>query len=100
MENTGFIVGGNSTGKTKKLLQYAKENNALVVCKNAAAMEAKAAAHGIYGLRFIYYTDMFSILDDKKVLNVPMDKFVVDEIGTFMEYLFSTKCVGFTQTED
>lgn len=43
---------------------------------------------------------MFSILDGKKILNIPMDKFVVDEIGTFMEYLFSTKCVGFTQTED
>ena len=29
-----FIVGNSSTGKTRQLLEHAKEQGAMVICKN------------------------------------------------------------------
>ena len=41
MNEYTYIVGGRSTCKTRKLLELAKEQDALVVCRNPAAMQAK-----------------------------------------------------------
>ena len=36
-----YIIGDNSSGKTRKMLEEAKKNNAVVVCKNPSAMNIK-----------------------------------------------------------
>ena len=33
-----FIVGNSSTGKTRQLLEHAKVQGAMVICKNPSAM--------------------------------------------------------------
>ena len=93
-----YIVRENSSGKTKELLMFAKENNLLVVCRDAAAMERKAQAYGIYGLGFISYEEIARnnrIYNGSLELNVP---FVVDEVESFLSFLFANDCCGFTQT--
>ena len=95
-----FIVGGNSTGKTRKLLEFAKERDALVICKNAAAMGRKAVAYGIPGLRFCSYDDVAKLIQEGGGLT--MD-YVIDEVADFMAFflgLDNGKLIGFTQTED
>ena len=93
-----YIVGGRSQGKTRKLLEYAKENNAIVICKNPYAMEQKAKAYGIIGLRFIGY-DRFAEKYEEQTLEED-EKYVIDEITEFFNRFFHTTCIGFTQTEE
>lgn len=97
MDDYKYIVGGRSTGKTRKLLEQAKAANALVICKNPYAMARKAEAYGIFGLKFYSYNEMITLFHEDIL---PEDDFVVDEVAEFMSQFFSTNCVGFTQTED
>ena len=46
------INGTSGTGKTRKLLEYAKQENAIVICQNAAAMQRKALM-GLLALKFM-----------------------------------------------
>lgn len=97
MSNYNYVIGGRSIGKTRKIMELAKEKNAIVICKNAAAMERKAAAYGIFGLKFISYDDILNCVREDMV---PVDDFVVDEVKEFMDFMLASNCLGFTQTED
>jgi len=44
------IIDGRGTGKTNRLMLFAKEHNAIFVCANPEAMRVKAEAYGITGL--------------------------------------------------
>lgn len=95
-----FIVGNSSTGKTRQLLEYAKEQGAMVICKNPSAMQTKAQAYGIIGLNFASYDDLIrcnNIYDGETWIGQP---FVIDEVADFLSEFFADPCVGFTQTED
>lgn len=95
-----FIVGARSSGKTRMMLENAKEKNASVVCVNPAAMQRKAEAYGIVGLNFISYDD---VIRNNRLYDASVwiaDKYVIDEIGNFLSDFFGGECVGFTQTED
>ena len=48
-----FIIGENNSGKTRKMLEKAKENGLVVVCKNPSAMKSKASNYGISGLKIV-----------------------------------------------
>lgn len=104
---TNFIIGPNSSGKTRKLLEFAKANNYLVICRDRGSMERKAQAYGLYGISFMDYltaaqsialgdNDFFA--NDQDLFNA--DGFVVDEIDKFMKVLISTPMMGFTQTQE
>ena len=101
MSEYKYIIGGRSTGKTRKLLEHAKEHNALVVCKNPAAMARKAEAYGIFGLTFAGYEDTLTNLREVSIGNVEnCENVVVDEIKEYFDYLLAADCIGFTLTED
>lgn len=88
-----YIIGENSSGKTRRMLEEAKKSGAIVVCKNPYAMERKADNYGIFGIEFIGYEDM-----DARILNG--DKIAVDEIGNFFEHCYGVKLDSFTMTVD
>lgn len=88
-----YIIGENSSGKTRKMLEEAKKNGAIVVCKNPYAMERKADSYGIFGVEFISYEDM-----DAHILNG--SKIAVDELGNFFEHCYGAKLDSFTMTID
>ena len=88
-----YIIGGNSSGKTRKMLEQAKESGAIVVCKNPYAMEAKAKSYGIYGLKFLMHEDVIS-----EMLNG--EKIAVDELKEFFKHCFGVELDAFTMTVD
>lgn len=88
-----YIIGSNSTGKTKKMLEEAKKNNAIVVCKYPIHMQSKANSYGIYGLEFISYDDMHTY-------PVYGKRFAIDELGDFFEHYFKAQLDSFTMTVD
>lgn len=88
-----FIIGESSTKKTKRMLEYAKENNCIVVCKNVLSMQNKANAYGLYGLKFVKYEEM-----DEYIMNG--DNIAVDELGEFFEHCYGAKLDSFTMTVD
>lgn len=88
-----YIIGENSSGKTRKMLERAKESGAVVVCKNPYSMESKANIYEIFGLKFVKYEEM-----DKYIMNG--DKIAVDELGDFFRYCYGAELDSFTMTVD
>ena len=88
-----YIIGGNSSGKTRKMLEEAKKSGAVVVCKSPLHMQSKSNAYGIYGLKFISYEEMnMGILEE--------DKIAIDELGEFFKHRFGVELDAFTMTVD
>lgn len=88
-----YIIGGNSTGKTRKMLEEAKKNNAVVVCKHPLHMQNKANSYGIYGLKFISYEEMnMGVFEEEKI--------AVDELNEFFKHRFGVELNSFTMTVD
>ena len=88
-----FIIGGNSTGKTRKMLEEARNSGAVVVCKHPLHMQSKANSYGLYGLKFIGYEEMnMGILEEGKI--------AVDELGEFFKSRFGVELNSFTMTVD
>ena len=85
------IIGNRSTGKTKALLELAKENRATVACKNPNAMRQKAYAYGFTGIDFISYEELF---------NGFTGKVMIDEIEKSMKYFSDVDMVGYTLTNE
>lgn len=88
------IIDNKASGKTRRLMEIAKENKAIFVCSNPRAMEAKAHAYGIVGIEFI---DYFTFLDDK---GKEPANYVVDEIEMLLHYMFgmNRNLTGYTLT--
>ena len=87
------IIDSKASGKTRRLMEIAKENKAIFVCSNPRAMEAKAHAYGIVGIEFI---DYFTFLEgEEKPAN-----YVVDEIEMLLHYMFgmNRNLTGYTLT--
>lgn len=88
-----YIIGENSSGKTRRMLEEAKKSGATVVCKNPYSMESKANNYGIFGLKFVRYEEM-----DEYIMNG--DKIAVDELADFFEHCYGVKLDSFTMTVD
>lgn len=88
-----YIVGGNSTGKTRKMLEEAKKNGAVIVCKHPLHMQSKANSYGIYGLKFIGYEEMNADV-------VCGEKIAIDELKDFFAYCHGVELDAFTMTID
>ena len=88
------IIDIKASGKTRQLMEIAKENKAIFVCSNPRAMEAKAHAYGIVGIEFI---DYFTFLDDR---GKEPANYVVDEIEMLLHYMFgmNRNLTGYTLT--
>lgn len=90
------IINNRGTGKTKKLMLLAKDNEALFVCANPHAMEQKALAYGITGLNFLSYDNAPCYYEEGKTLNV-----VIDDIEAFVKWFISNdKLIGYTLTNE
>ena len=86
-----FIVGGNSTGKTRQMLTEAQKSGAVVVCKHPLHMQSKANAYGLYNLKFMSYEEFYNG-------NVYAEKVAIDEIGDFIKYIFGSELDALTMT--
>ena len=87
-----YIIGNSSSGKTRALLETAKETGAIVVCQNPEAMRVKALNYGIYRLQFCGYDEVRSLEAETSI--------VVDELGDFFKYNYDVNLEGFNLTTE
>ena len=86
------IIDEPCTNKTYKLLQYAKENDAMVVCSNVSSMRNKALSYNIVGIDFISYYDFIHFGTEGK-------KYCIDELEDLVKFLrWESDMVGYTIT--
>lgn len=96
------IIDGQSTGKTRQLMEFAKEKKALFVCENPYAASQKALGYGLVGIETIGYYDFWYdyIVNDERTEEVPY--FVIDELENYLRYGFlgaaQPKMLGYTLT--
>lgn len=80
-----IISGGKGTGKTKALLERAKEEGGAIACADPVAMRKRAHGYGIVGLDIIAYEDVaiytVAYPDKKKIL-------YIHDINKFFEVNF------------
>ena len=88
-----FIIGENSSGKTRKMLEEARKSDAVVVCRHPLHMQSKANSYGIYGLDFVSYDEFV----DESIF---IENAAIDEIGDFFEHVFGITLDAFTMTID
>ena len=88
-----YIIGENSSGKTRRMLERAKESGAIVVCKNPYSMESKANIYEIFGLKFVKYEEM-----DEYIMKG--DRIAIDELGEFFKHCYGAELDSFTLTVD
>ncbi len=89
------LIGNRCTGKTRQLMQFAKDNNAIFVCSNPYSMMQKAEDYGIIGLRFMSY---FEFLTHNKGMT---DNVVVDEVEMLLRSINpSIKLIGYNLSEE
>ena len=86
-----YIIGENSSGKTRRMLEAAKKSGAVVVCKNPYRMKQKSDNYGIWGVEFVGYEDV-DILAGEKI--------AIDELGEFFKSRFGVEFDAFTMTVD
>lgn len=86
-----YIIGENSTGKTRAMLMEAQKSGATVVCKHPLHMQSKANAYGLYNLKFMSYEDFYNG-------SVYAEKVAIDEIGELVKYIFGSELDAFTMT--
>ena len=85
------IIDERNSGKTKRLMQLAKENNATFVCSNPIGMEVKAKAYGLNDIRFISYHDFVTTYEE--------NKYVIDEIEKLLDTIMcSNELIGYSLT--
>jgi len=88
-----YIIGESSSGKTRRMLEEAKKNDDVVVCKNVSAMRRKADNYGIFDVEFIGYEELnMDIVNGNKI--------AIDELGDFFRYRFGVELDAFTMTVD
>lgn len=88
-----FIIDVNGSGKTRKMLEEARDSGAVIVCKHPLHMQSKANSYGIYGLRFISYEEMNADV-------ICGEKIAIDELSEFFKYCFGVELDSFTMTVD
>lgn len=88
-----YIIGENSSGKTRRMLEEAKNSNSVVVCKYPLHMQNKANNYGIYGLKFVSYAEFLGN-------TFYGENVAIDEIGDFLMSCFGVKLETFTMTVD
>ena len=89
------IIGERSSGKTRKLMEVAKENKAYFVCENPLAMENKAYNYGITGITFVSYEAFYTkmLIGDDSFTPV-----VIDDLDNYFGYV--GKVIGYTINKD
>lgn len=77
-------ISPKGNGKTKRLLEFAKKHNAIVICNNPFAMKEKAREYEIPDVECVSYYD--ALYAD--------EYYVIDELDKFLD---NKNIIGFTQ---
>jgi len=92
------IIGPRGTGKTTKLFELARENNAMILTSNSRAMKEKARSRGYNDIEIIGYGDLdsdnFSLNKNVFVDNAD------DVLNCLINKFYSIKVIGYTATID
>lgn len=90
------IIGPGSTGKTRQLMEYARDNDAVFVCSDVGHYKTKARSYGISGLKIMSYGQFYLHRVDEDI-----NKYVIDDLDKFLK-CFAASCtnIGYTINED
>jgi len=93
------IIRGRDSGKAKELLQYARENKALVVTENKRAFQVKANSLGYEDITIVDYEDLSNIDFSNEFSFI-----IIHNVDKWLEEVFANsfalKVIGFSATEE
>lgn len=84
------IVDIQGNGKTRKLLQYAKENKCVVLCSSPARMADKAVRYELGYVECMSYEEFLMLYKEN---DLPQRKYVVDEMERFVATIFTNGAI-------
>ena len=89
------IVGKRGTGKTKELIEFAVDNNCVILSANDENLREKVIAMGYSPMMVLPFTPQTLEIVNDKNLNI-----VIDDIDLCMIDIFKEKLKGYTLTID
>ena len=87
------VIGGQGTGKTKELIEIAREKNAVIVCETPDRMVAKIHGYGYVGIQCISYEEYIAEGKEKSG-----KQYVVDDIEALL-YFISKGTIAFSVSQ-
>ena len=93
------IIDEPGTGKTRKLIQIAKENNGVILCENPNLLREKAYSYGITGIDFLSFEEYFVPVHHDHMITLKDRPIYIDEISKFI-LLYDKNFAGYTETID
>lgn len=92
------IIQNRDTGKAKKLLEIAREKNAIIITQDKRAFEVKAKSYGFSDVQILDYEDLE---EDNYNLSKPV---LIHNGDKFLEYLldryYGLEPIGFSATQE
>ena len=82
------FIDKTSTGKTRKLMEYANDNELVFVCRNPERAKQKAIKYGLTKLECASYADF---LDGS-------DKCAIDDLEDFLHFTLGEQIQAYTLT--
>ena len=103
------IIEDSCTGKTRRLMEEAYNNNGIFVCQNAEHMRVKANAYGLHGLTIVSFREFIDdIMPHIAYSDVTVRGYkhpnggdiYVDELEGLVNFICLNKFKGYTITKD
>lgn len=103
------IIEDRGTGKTKRLMAEAYENNGIFVCQNAYHMREKANAYGFVGLHIVSFEEFIENIAPYNMYADVMKQgykdpdgrnIYIDELEGFVNFICFNKFKGYTISKD
>ena len=93
------IIRGRDSGKAQELLQFAREENAMIITQNKRAFKVKAAALGFNDIKIVDYEDLAN-----ENFAIENSRVIIHNADAWMEELFFNTygfdVIGFSATEE
>lgn len=103
------IIEDRGTGKTRRLMEEAYNNNGIFVCQNAYPMREKANAYGFTGLKIISFEEFIENIQPHTMYSDVMkqgykapsgENIYIDELEGLVNFICFNKFKGYTITKD
>ena len=96
-----IIIGGARTGKTRKCIELAAKEQAVIVCHSQGEANNIKRQAGSMGLVILDPITFYDFASRTKLLGKPLTKYIIDNADLYLAYAkYMSQVIGITLAEE